>query len=52
MMEPQNEQAAPSFLGFVGYLSKFIKNLSELAQPIREVCKNKIYVGEATTNSI
>lgn len=41
MVEPQDRKAAQSFLGFVGYLSKFIENLSELAEPIRQVCKKK-----------
>ena len=41
LVDPQDKKAAQSFLGFVGYLSKFIDNLSELAESMRKVCKKK-----------
>ena len=31
-----------SFIGMVSYLSKFLARLSELAEPIRELCKDKV----------
>lgn len=42
MVEPQDKQAVQSFLGFVGYLSKFIQDLSEIAMPLRQVCKKNV----------
>ena len=41
MVEPQDRKTEQSFLGFVGYLNKFIENLAELAEPIRAVCRKK-----------
>ena len=34
---PQTVYDAGSFLGFVGYYKRFIKNFSQIAKPIREV---------------
>lgn len=42
MVEPQTKKSVQSFLGFVGYLAKFIPNLSELATPLRETCKKSV----------
>ena len=41
MMVPQDKKAVQSFLGFVGYLSKFINNLADLTYPLRQLCKKK-----------
>lgn len=42
MTEPQDKHATQSFLGFVGYLAKFLPGLSEMAVPLREVCKQGV----------
>ena len=42
MPSPTSKKQAQSFIGMVNYLSKFLARLSELAEPIREVCKDKV----------
>lgn len=42
MMVPHDKQAVQSFLGFVGYLSKFVENLAELTHPLRQICKKNV----------
>ena len=42
MPAPQCNQQVQSFIGMVNYLSKFSARLSELAEPIRDLCKEKI----------
>ena len=39
MPAPTDKEGIKRFLGFVGYLSKFIPNLSEVDAPLREVTK-------------
>ena len=42
MPAPQCKKQVQSFIGMVNYLSKFSAILSELAEPIRELCKEKV----------
>ena len=42
MPPPTCKKQVQSFIGMINYLSKFLARLSELAQPIREVSKNKV----------
>ena len=39
---PTSKKQVQSFIGMVNYLSKFLARLSELAEPIRELCKDKV----------
>ena len=39
---PANKKQVQSFIGMVNYLSKLSARLSELAEPIRELCKDKV----------
>ena len=42
MPPPTRKKQVQSFIGMVNYLSKFSARLSELAEPIRELCKDKV----------
>ena len=42
MPPPQCKKQAQSFIGMVNYLSKFSARISELAEPIRDLCKEKV----------
>ena len=42
MPAPQCKKQVQSFIGMVNYLSKFSARISELAEPIRDLCKEKI----------
>ena len=42
MPPPTSKKQVQSFIGMVNYLSKFLARLSELAEPIRELCKDKV----------
>ena len=42
MPAPTNKKQVNSFIGMVNYLSKFSARLSEIAEPIRELAKNKV----------
>ena len=42
MPAPTNKKQVQSFIGMVNYLSKFSARLSEIAEPIRELAKDKI----------
>ena len=42
MLPPQCKKQVQSFIGMVNYLSKFSAKLSKLAEPIRELCKEKV----------
>ena len=42
MSAPQCKKQVQSFIGMVNYLSKFSARLSELAEPIRDLCKEKV----------
>ena len=44
---PTNEKQVQSFIGMINYSSKFSSRLSELAEPIRELSKDKVpfYLG-------
>ena len=42
MPAPQYKKQVQSFIGMGNYLSKFSARLSELAKPIRELCKEKV----------
>ena len=39
---PRSQKQVQSFIGMVNYLSKFSARLSGLAEPIRELCKDKV----------
>ena len=39
---PQCKKQVQSFISMINYLSKFSAQLSELAEPIRELCKEKV----------
>ena len=39
---PTNKKLVQSFIGMINYLSKFSPRLSELAEPIRELSKDKV----------
>ena len=41
MPAPSCKKQGQSFIGMINYLSKFSSGLSELAEPIRELCKEK-----------
>ena len=42
MPAPQCKKQVQSFIGMLNYLSKFSTRISELAEPIRDLCKEKI----------
>ena len=42
MPSPTNEKQVQSFIGIINYLAKFYLRLSELAEPIRELSKDKV----------
>ena len=42
MPPPTSKKQVQSFIGMVNYLSKFSARLSELVEPIRELCKDKV----------
>ena len=42
MLAPQCKKQVQSFIGMVNYLSKFSARISELAEPIRDLCKEKV----------
>ena len=42
MPPPQCKKQVQSFIGLINYLSKFSAQLSELAEPIRELCREKV----------
>ena len=42
MPAPTCKKQVQSFIGMINYLSKFSVRLSELAEPIRELCKDKV----------
>ena len=42
MPSPTNKKQVQSFIGMINYLSKFSLRLSELAEPIRELSKDKV----------
>ena len=42
MPPPTSKKQVQSFISMVNYLSKFSARLSELAEPIRELCKEKV----------
>ena len=42
MPSPDCKKQVQSFIGMVNYLSKFSAHLSELAEPIRELSKEKV----------
>ena len=42
MPPPTSKKQVQSFIGMVNYVSKFSARLSELAEPIRELCKDKV----------
>lgn len=41
MIPPKNKKELDSFCGFVGYLSKFVKNFSDIMQPLYEMRKQR-----------
>ena len=42
MPAPQCKKQVQSFIGMVNYLSKFSARILELAEPIRDLCKEKV----------
>ena len=42
MPSPQCRRQVQSFIGMINYLSKFSTQLSDLAEPIRDLCKDKV----------
>ena len=42
MLLLQCKKQVQSFIGMINYLSKFLAQLSELPEPIRELCKEKV----------
>ena len=42
MPPPTNKKQVQSFIGMINYLSKFPTRLSKLAEPIRELSKDKV----------
>ena len=42
MLAPQCKKQVQSFIGMVNYLSKFSARLPKFAEPIRELCKEKV----------
>ena len=42
MPPPQSKKQVQSFIGMIIYLSKFSDYLSELAEPIRELAKERV----------
>ena len=43
MPSPTNNKQVQSFIGIINYLSKVSPRLSELAEPIRELSKDKVH---------
>ena len=39
---PTNKKQVQSFIGMINYLSKFSARLSEIAEPIQELAKDKV----------
>ena len=42
MPAPTCKKQVQSFIGMINYLSKFLAQLSELVEPVRELCKEKV----------
>ena len=42
MPSPRSKKEVQSFIGMINYLSKFSPRLTELAEPIRELVKEKV----------
>ena len=42
MPAPRNKRQVQSFTGMINYLSKFFARLSEIAEPIQELAKDKV----------
>lgn len=42
MREPRNIKETQTFVGMANYLSKFLLNLSTLAEPLRRICKENV----------
>ena len=42
MLAPQCKKLVQSIIGMVNYLSKFSARISELAEPIRDLCEEKV----------
>ena len=42
MLSPSSKKEVQSFIGMINYLSKFSPRLTELAEPIRELMKEKV----------
>ena len=42
MPAPTSKKQVQSFIGMINYLSKFSARLSEIAEPIRELAKDKV----------
>ena len=42
MLAPQCKEQVQSFIGIVNYLSKFSARILELAEPVRDLCKEKV----------
>ena len=42
MPSPRSKKEVQSFIGMINYLSKFFPRLTELAEPIRELVKEKV----------
>ena len=42
MLVPTSKKQVQSFIGMINYLSKFSAGLSEIAEPIRELSKDKV----------
>ena len=42
ILAPQCKKQVQSFIGMVNYLSKFSARLSDLTEPIRDLCKEKV----------
>lgn len=39
MPRPRNVRGTETFLGMVTYLSKFVPKISDIAEPLRKLCK-------------
>ena len=46
-----NVNAVRRFCGFVNYLAKFLPNLSDLMEPLRQLTRQDLYLGSGNMNT-
>ena len=51
MPPPKNTRELKTYLGMLGYISKFIPNMSMITEPLRQLDRKKTYSGTGHTNN-